>query len=165
MTGKQPLRINIRYMCPKDRPQILSILKETGVFRPEELTVAEEVLDDALAKGAGGHYQSFVAEDGGGTAIGWVCFGPTPCTVGTFDIYWLVVASQKQHCGIGASLVQYATELIKRRNGRMIVVETSGNARYLSTRQFYEKMDYCEAGRVKDFYAVGDDKVIYTKLI
>jgi ribosomal protein S18 acetylase RimI-like enzyme len=163
--GKKNLpKISIRYTSPEDRTKILSILRETNFFRPQELMVAEEVLDDALAKGPQGHYQSFVAEDGR-DIVGWICFGPTPCTVGTFDIYWIVVAPGKQRCGIGACLMQYATDIIKKRNGRMIIAETSGSERYLSTRRFYEKMNYRRACCVENFYALGDDKVIYVKLV
>lgn len=142
----------------------MSILEKTNFFRTQELLIAEEVLDDALAEGANGHYQSFAAEEDG-TLVGWICFGPTPCTVGTFDIYWLVVTPQKQRNGVGAYLMQYATNLIRNRNGRMIVAETSGHSRYQSTRRFYERMNYSPVSRIRDFYALGDDKVIYVKSI
>ena len=159
---KKSLRVNIRQICSEDRPKILSILKETSFFRTDELAVAQEVLDAALTQGSDGDYQSFVAEDGK-NIVGWACFGPAPCTLGTFDIYWLAVAPKRQRCGVGSYLMEYATNAIKNRKGRMVVVETSGSNRYLSTRRFYEKMGYCEASRVKDFYTVGDDKVIYIK--
>lgn len=157
-------KLSIRYTCPRDRTRILSILEETKFFRPEELKVAEEVLDEALAKGPESHYQSFAAQDGD-NIVGWLCFGLTPCTIGTFDIYWVAVAPEKQRCGVGAYLMEYATNLIKNRKGRMIIVETSGMLRYISTRRFYEKLGYRKATRVKDFYAIGDDKIIYTKCL
>jgi hypothetical protein len=59
--------------------------------------------------------------------------------------------------------MQYATNLIENLKGRMIVVETSGSSRYLSARQFHEKIGYCEVSRIKDFYTAGDDKVVYVK--
>jgi len=164
MRKKNLPKISIRFTSPEDRAGILSILKETNFFRPQELLVAEEVLDDALAKGVEGHYQSFVAEDGR-DIVGWVCFGPTPCTLGTFDVYWIVVDPEKQHCGIGSALMQYAADIIEGRNGRMIVAETSGTQRYLSTRRFYEKLNYRRAACVENFYAPGDDKIIYVRLL
>ncbi len=164
MSNMNQPKLNIRYTCPKDRTRILSILEETKFFRPEELKVAEEVLDEALAKGPEGHYQSFVAQEGD-NIVGWLCFGPTPCTIGTFDIYWVAVTPEKQRCGVGAYLMEYATNLIKNRKGRMIIVETSGLPRYISTRRFYEKLGYRKATRVKDFYAIGDDKIIYTRYL
>jgi ribosomal protein S18 acetylase RimI-like enzyme len=149
---------------PEDKASVMAILKKTKFFRPEELKVAEEVFDDALSGGCEGDYQSFVARDGHKT-IGWICFGPTPCTVGTFDIYWLVVSPESQNRGVGTSLVQYATTVIKNCKGRMIVVDTSGSQRYLSTRQFYEKLGYRKESCVEDFYSVGDDKIIYVKRV
>jgi D-alanine-D-alanine ligase len=154
--------IAIRYNESRDRDPVLAFLAATGFFRPDERVIAQEVLDEALAKGPGGHYQSFVAELDG-RAAGWVCVGPTPCTVGTFDIYWIGVDPAVQGRGVGKALMRHAEDLIARRGGRMAVVETSGRAIYDSTRRFYLALDYHEAARVTDFYAPGDDKVIYTK--
>jgi len=160
----KPVKIKVRRARLQDKPSVVLMLRKTNHFRPNELKVAEEVFDDSIAKGQKGDYHSFVAQEKDNT-IGWVCFGPTPCTIGTFDIYWIVVNPQNQNCGIGSFLVQYATSFIKKRNGRMIVVDTSGNQRYLLVRRFYEKMGYCRAARLKDFYANGDDKIIYVKYI
>ena len=150
------------------------MLAETNSFRPNELRVAEEVFDDAIAKGPKGDYQSFVAEEKRNTArrashtaqqVGWLCFGPTPCTVGTFDIYWVVVHPQCQNRGAGSFLMRYAERLIKKRSGRMIVVDTSGSPRYLSARRFYRRNGYHRSARLKNFYAPADDKIIYVKYL
>jgi len=163
MPGKT-VKIRVHRASLQDKTAVMLMLTETNFFRPIELKIAEEVFDDAIAKGAKGDYQSFVAREGRKT-IGWICFGQTPCTIGTFDIYWLVVEPQNQNRGIGSFLMQYATDLIGKRNGRMIVVETSGNPRYRMTRRFYEKIGYHKAARLKEFYADGDDKIIYVKRI
>jgi len=152
----------IRYSEPGDRAAILALVAGTGYFRDDELPIAQEVLDEALKAGPQGHYQSLTALRAD-APVGWLCFGPTPCTLGTFDIYWIAVNRASQGQGIGARLVQRAEEMIAARNGRLVVIETSGQARYGSTRGFYLKCGYHEAARVADFYAPGDDKVIYTK--
>lgn len=154
----------IRRACPEDKDVVMAILKQTKFFRPEELTIAEEVFDDSISGDPEVGYQSFVARETYKT-IGWVCFGPTPCTVGTFDIYWLAVDPENQNSGVGTSLMQYAATIIKNLGGRMITIDTSGSQRYLSTRQFYEKLGYCKEACLKDFYNVDDDKVIYIKRI
>jgi D-alanine-D-alanine ligase len=153
----------IRWAEHRDRDVILGFLAATGFFRPDELAVAQELLDDALAKGPGGHYQSFVAQGEDGTAIGWVCFGPTPCTVGTFDVYWIGVAPWRQGQGIGTELMDYAESRIRGRGGRLAVVETAGRAAYDPTRRFYLKLGYRETARIADFYSTGDAKVVYLK--
>ena len=152
----------IRWSMQTDRQAVLDLLAGTGVFRPGELDIAREVLDDALRAGPAGHYQSYTAELDG-RAVGWVCFGPTPCTEGTFDMYWLAVDIRCQKRGIGRALMLRAEDQIVRRGGRLVVVETSGRADYEPTRHFYLRLGYHEASRVADFYAPGDDKVTYTK--
>jgi len=160
----KPVKIKIRRARLRDKPSVMLMLRETNHFRPNELKVAEEVFDDSIAKGQKGDYQSFVAQKKNST-IGWICFGPTPCTIGTFDIYWIAVNPENQNCGIGSFLMQYAASVIKKQNGRMIVVDTSGSQRYLLVRRFYRKLGYCIAARLRDFYADGDDKIICVKYI
>jgi ribosomal protein S18 acetylase RimI-like enzyme len=152
----------MRYTTINDRDDIIRFTENTGYFRPDEIAIACEVLDDALMKGADGHYQSFTAESGG-RAVGWICFGPTPCTLGTYDIYWIVVSPSFQRKGIGNALVRHAESVIMSRGGRMSVIETSGKGLYESTRGFYHKNGYSEQARITEFYTDGDDKVIYTK--
>ncbi|MBN1360407.1 MAG: GNAT family N-acetyltransferase [Sedimentisphaerales bacterium] len=185
---RRDTRYEIRWCQPSDRQIVLSFLAETGFFRPDEIETAREVLDAALAEGPQGHYQSFVAcvnreSDCGleGTRalrrinpkseirnpkslpVGWVCFGPTPCTIGSFDVYWIGVAPSWQGRGIGGALTAFAEKCVAERGGRLIVIETSSREVYLPTRRFYEKLGYAQVARVRDFYGRGDDRVIFTK--
>jgi ribosomal protein S18 acetylase RimI-like enzyme len=160
----KPFTTGIRRAGPEDKDVVMAILKRTKFFRPEELKIAEEVFDDSISGKLEVDYQSFVAREANKT-IGWVCFGPTPCTVGTFDIYWLAVDPEHQNSGVGTSLVQYAQAIIKKLNGRLITVDTSGSPRYLSTCRFYESLGYCKEACLKDFYNVDDDKILYIKRI
>jgi D-alanine-D-alanine ligase len=182
--------IAIRWCRPEDRQVILSFLAETGFFHPEEIEIARELIDSAIAEGPKGHYQSFVAcvessqlsvpgsQSGGNSrqlstvncqpttgsqTVGWVCWGPTPCTLGTFDIYWLGVAPNMQGRGIGRMLTAFAEQKIAECGGRLFVVETSSRETYTPTRRFYEALGYWEAGRIPNFYGPGDDRVIFLK--
>jgi ribosomal protein S18 acetylase RimI-like enzyme len=152
----------IRWSQPEDRDAILALLVQTGAFRPEEIAVAREVLDAALCEGPQGHYQSYTAL-AGERAVGWVCIGPTPCTVGTFDLYWIAIDPRTQGQGIGTALIAHAEKIAALRGGRLMVVETSGRRAYDAARRFYEKVGYEEQARLTDFYAPGDDKVVYVK--
>jgi D-alanine-D-alanine ligase len=156
------LPIEIRRCRPEDRQAVLSFLAETGFFRPDEIEVAREVFDAALADGPGEDYQSFVAQVKQET-VGWVCFGPTPCTLGTYDIYWVGVAPAWQGRGIGRALTVFAEQAISDRGGRLSVVETSSREAYRPTRRFYEALGYREAGRITEFYGPGDHRVILVK--
>ncbi len=153
---------SIRRTAPSDRDPILRFMKATGFFHDGEMVVAAEVLDEALKAGPHGHYQSFALTEQN-EAVGWVCFGPTPCTKGTFDIYWIGVSSKHQGRGYGRALLNYAERQIRKSSGSLVVIETSGRNTYDSTRGFYLTTGYRESARVADFYAPGDARVIYTK--
>jgi len=152
----------LRGLEESDRDEILSWLRRTRRFYPREIVVAEEVLNDAL-RGAGG-YVSLVAEESG-KAIGWLCYGATPCTLETYDIYWVAVSPDHQRRSVGGALIRRAEEQIRAARGRMICVETSGRQEYLPAQRFYAKHGYREVARVPDFYAPGDDKVIFAKYL
>jgi ribosomal protein S18 acetylase RimI-like enzyme len=154
----------IRWCRREDRQTVLTFLAQTGFFRPDEMDIAREVLDDALAAGPKGHYQSFVACMGK-EVVGWVCFGPTPCTIGSFDIYWIGVACPWQGRGVGRALMDFAEQAISQRGGRLSVIETSSREKYLPTRRFYEALGYTEAAQIPEFYGPEDHKVIFTKAL
>ncbi|MFA6134289.1 MAG: GNAT family N-acetyltransferase [Phycisphaerae bacterium] len=154
--------VEVRPTLPADRAAILRLLAETAFFRDDEIVVAREVLDDALAGVENGHYKSYSAVLEG-QAVGWVCFGLTPCTIGTYDIYWIAVAPNMQGKGVGAALMAKAETLIAASGGRLAIIETSGREIYNPTRKFYLKLGYDLAADIPDFYAPADSKVVYTK--
>jgi D-alanine-D-alanine ligase-like ATP-grasp enzyme/ribosomal protein S18 acetylase RimI-like enzyme len=156
------VRFDIHPAQACERDGIAALVAGTGFFRPGEIRVACEVLDDALARGPASGYESYAATENG-VPVGWICYGPTACTVDTWDVYWIAVASSHQGRGVGSRLLDHATDAVRGRNGRMLVIETSGHPRYDKTRGFYTKHGFVEAARLPDFYAPGDDKVVYVK--
>lgn len=140
-----------------DRAPLEAILRATNVFAEHEIDIALELIDADPKVG----YQFVVAESAGKVA-GYVCFGATPCTVGTWDLYWIAVDPRLHGAGVGRALMRAAEDAIRSRDGRLIVIETASKPAYDATRAFYTKYGAHEAARVKDFYAPGDDKVIYT---
>ena len=142
-----------------DRGAIEAITRDAGVFHEDEVPVALEVFEAAVAGDPS--YVAVVAERGG-RAVGWVCWGATPCTRGTYDMYWLAVDPAQHGAGIGSQLV---AEMERRLSGvgRLIVVETAGRPDYAPTRAFYEARGYARTATIPDFYAPGDDLVVYVK--
>jgi ribosomal protein S18 acetylase RimI-like enzyme len=126
------------------------------------VAVAEEVIDAYLTDPRGTGYFTLVAEDGGKIA-GYICYGETPCTVGTWDIYWIAVDRQKRGRGIGKVLSETAEAAIKQAGGRLAVIETSSTPLYENTRNFYLGRGYETVARIPDFYSPGDDKLILLK--
>ncbi len=95
--------------------------------------------------------------------LGYTCFGPHPLTEGTYDLYWIVVDPIAQGRGIGHALLARVEAEVQARGGRLLLVETSSTPAYTSARRFYETSAYrCEA-TIHDFYAPGDDLLIFSK--
>jgi ribosomal protein S18 acetylase RimI-like enzyme len=151
----------LRPLSAADRRRIEEITRAVLVFRDDEVPVALEVFDGAV-----GGSPDYIAL--GATVderlMGWICWGPTPCTLGTYDLYWMAVDPTMQGSGIGAALLR---EMEGRLAGsaRLIVVETAGRPDYRPTRAFYEARGYRKAAIIPDFYAPGDDQVVYVKAL
>jgi ribosomal protein S18 acetylase RimI-like enzyme len=92
-----------------------------------------------------------------------VCYGATPGTDRTYDLYWIAVHPAYQGSGGGTLLLEEVERRLRHREARLLAVETSSREDYSSTRRFYQARGYSEAARIADFYAPGDDRVIYTK--
>jgi ribosomal protein S18 acetylase RimI-like enzyme len=153
----------IRPMTPADRGTVLDLIRETGFFRPDEVQVAEELIDVYLGHPDQRDYDIVVAEDGEGKAAGYMTWGPTALTIGTFDLYWMAVSPRAQGRGYGKALVRWLEGRVAALGGRLIVIETSSTPHYEPTRKFYLGLGYEETARIPDFYQPGDDRVIYTK--
>lgn len=132
-------------------------MRATQVFQPYEIDIALELIDADAKSG----YRFFVAEVAGRVA-GYSCFGQTPCTSGTWDLYWIAVDPKVQGHGVGRVLMDASAAAIRAEAGRLIVIETASKPAYDPTRAFYVKYGCQEVARVPNFYAAGDDKVIYT---
>jgi len=164
------------------RARIAGILDATHVFRSEEIDVALELFDETFPRDARpltgaataaaprndapptdssyAFLGAFTPED---ELVGYACYGPTPDTDRTYDLYWIAVDPTVQGTGGGTRLLTEVERRLEGLNARMLVVETSSRPEYAPTRAFYERRGYAEAARIREFYAPGDDRVIFTK--
>lgn len=122
---------------------------------------ALELIDISL-QGTSPDYQVLVAVRDE-RPVGYVCYGPSPMTDGTFDLYWIASDPMVRGQGVGAALVSGMEGDLRRRKGRLIRVETSAMEAYGPTRGFYAAMQYKEEARFRDFYKVGEDLIILAK--
>lgn len=158
----RPAVLRLRVPSAADRARVSGIVEATGVFRPQEATVALEVFDAAVER-PGADYFALGAFDEGDLLVGFTCYGPTPCTEATWDLYWIAVRPTAQRQGTGRALMEACERAITTRGGRLVVVETSSRADYGPTRAFYERLGYHVTARIPEFYAAGDDLIVYTK--
>jgi GNAT superfamily N-acetyltransferase len=149
---------------PGDIEAVRALARATGFFRSDEIEVAAELPAARIAEGsASGYHFRFADADADGALLGYACFGPVPCTVTSFDLYWIVVDPEHQGKGLGRALMAAAEDGARALGGRRMYVETSTTARYAPTRRFYATCGYRLAATLEHFYDEGDGKAIYEK--
>jgi ribosomal protein S18 acetylase RimI-like enzyme len=150
---------------PSDAPAVQALVERTGFFSREEQDVARELVDETLARGPASGYEFVFADLPGQPAElpGYTCYGLIPATRSSYDLYWIAVAPSQQGKGLGRRLLRETERLAVESGATQMFAETSGRPQYAPTRAFYERMGYQVAALLKDFYAPGDDKVIFAR--
>lgn len=174
-------RIFVGDMTAKYRESVRDILVATRVFRDEEIQVAIELFDivfgepekmngaqptgsvNAMNAPASSDYFFLGAFTPDEELAGFACYGPTPGTDSTYDLYWIAVHPASQGSGSGTILLDEVERRLKGLNARLVVVETSSRSDYKDTRGFYVRRGYVESARAREFYAPADDRITYTK--
>jgi ribosomal protein S18 acetylase RimI-like enzyme len=144
---------------------IEGLLRSTGMFREDEIAVGVELgHTHAVSGDATGYWFTVVAVPEAPIA-GYACYGPIPCTRGSFDLYWIAVDPAHQGHGLGRVLIEDAERRMADAGGRQVFVDTSGRQSYQPTRAFYRASGYKVSARLPDFYGPRDDKVVFRKVL
>jgi GNAT superfamily N-acetyltransferase len=148
----------------KDIAIVRAVTESTGFFFAEEVDTAVELVEDRLAKGLRCGYHFLFAEQDGKT-VGYTSFGPIACTKESFDLYWIVVASDYRGKGLGSQLLEQSERAIAGLGGSRVYIETSARPLYEPTRAFYLARGYAKIAELEDFYAPGDAKAMFLKVL
>jgi ribosomal protein S18 acetylase RimI-like enzyme len=153
--------VSIRPLQLRDRAPLHHLLTRDGLFTREEISVALELVDGALAD-PGGEYRVLIGELDGRLA-GYVCYGPTPMAQGTWDLYWIVTHPDARGCGVARALVERMEGEIRALGARLVRVETSRLDGYGAAHAFYQRLEYPVVAELPDFYKPGDNLLIMLK--
>jgi ribosomal protein S18 acetylase RimI-like enzyme len=152
----------IRPARPQDRGALEAAIRSDATFHADEIAVAIELVD----KGVAGDPDYLVRViEVAGAVRGYVCFGRTPMTAATWDLYWVVVDAATRGQGLARALVNAMEDEIRAGGGGHVRVETSVSDGYGAARRLYEKLGYPLAATFADFYAPGDDLLVYYKRV
>lgn len=155
--------MTIRKLANADRLPLAELLAATKEFTPDEVEVALELIDASLE--GSDDYHVLVAEDASGQAAGYICFGATAMTEGTFDLYWIAVRPVDKGKGLGRALVAAMEQSLVTLGARLVRVETESSSAYDATRAFYDALGYERAAVFRDFYRPGTDLVTYRRTL
>src|SRR4028119_818971 len=154
----------IRPTTPNDTAALIALADATGLFEPNQLEEVGEMLGDYFGGNSGSEH-FWITDDDEDGPVGVAYCAPEPMTDGTWNLYLIAVRPDRQGQGRGATLVRYVEQTLTARGGRILLVETSGLPDFDRTRLFYAKCGYEEEARIRDFYAAGDDKVVFRKVL
>jgi len=154
-------RTQVRF---SDIDEVTEIVRSTGFFREDEIEVARELVDEGFHIGEESGYEFIFAEIEG-KVVGYSCYGLIPCTLKSYDLYWIATHNDFRGKGIGRLVLKKTEEAVNSLGGKTVYVETSSKEQYVSTRVFYEKNDYILKAQFDDFYDIGDHKCVYIKVV
>jgi GNAT superfamily N-acetyltransferase len=146
----------------KDINRVREIIESTGFFYDFETDIACELVDERLKGGESTGYH-FVFAEADGLTVAYSNFGHIDMTKSCFDLYWIVTHNDFRGKGIGKELLEETYRQARKMGCTKIIAETSGRDQYKPTHEFYIRAGYLLEAVIKDYYDMGDDKLIYTK--
>jgi len=149
---------HIRFIVKEDLEYLQSIIESTDLF-PSEMLI--EMTSD--------YFQNINSDDSwlttedNGIPVGIAYVAPERMTTGTYNLYLIAIHKDYQGKGLGREIINFVENLVKEKDGRILIIETSGLPEFEDTRRFYIKLNYNQEAVIKDFYDEGEDKIVFLK--
>ena len=154
----------MRLIEPKDTPDLLNVCKQAGVFTSDDMPTLQKLFDDYHEKDVQRGHLAF-AEEEDGKLVGIVYLTPKELTDRTWELLMIMVIGHRQGHGIGTSMLLEAENQLRKKNGRLMLIETMSIPELEQTRLFYRKNGYTEVAMVPDYYATGAGKITFLKYL
>ncbi len=150
----------IRATKNEDTAALMAIIQASGQFDEEGLAFVGQTLEDHLKRPSGSIW--LTAEDQG-EAVGVAYCAPEPVAGGTWNLLMLWIRADRHGRGFGRSLVAHFEAELRARHARLLVVETSSLPAFATARDFYARTGFVHEATIRNFFAAGDDKLVFTK--
>lgn len=150
--------MEIRLIQEDDLEYLKTIIESTKLF-PSELL--DEMVSDFFTNDK--TQDIWLTKIIDNIPIGIVYCAPERMTEGTFNLFLIAVHSDFQKKGIGKELILFIEQLVKQKNGRILIVETSSLPEFEATRIFYKNNNYNHEATIREFYKQGEDKIVFWK--
>jgi ribosomal protein S18 acetylase RimI-like enzyme len=150
----------IRAARDTDRPDVLDLAADSGLFDASGAALVGERFDAFVL---GDESAWFIADDPGPAGV--VYCAPEPLTDRCWNVLMLAVRPAAHGRGVGQALMRHIEAAFSVRGARLLLVETSGLPAFERPRRFYAGLGYREVARIPDYYAAGDDKIVFTRML
>jgi ribosomal protein S18 acetylase RimI-like enzyme len=101
--------------------------------------------------------------EAGGKAVGFCSAVPEELAAGAWNMLAIAVLPTEQGGGCGGAIAKHLEAELKERGQRILIADMSGTDEFAQTHEFYCKNGYSEEARIRDFWAAGDDKIVFWK--
>ncbi len=153
----------IRSILPEDTAVVIGLAVSAGLFAADDTAVLEKMLATYFSGGKDEGHQCLLITTS--KPLGVAYYLPKPATDRAWELLMIAVNNDTQSKGYGTILLTHVEETLRANDQRLLLVETSGLPSYERTRKFYLKCGYEQAARVQDYYATGEDMVLFRKLL
>jgi GNAT superfamily N-acetyltransferase len=149
----------------EDLKDIEDILRSTGFFYDFEIEIALWLAEETIRTGSedSGYFWLKIIDDS--RILAFANYTKNSFSVHSWDLYWIAVHQNSRHKKIGSLLLKAVEEDVKNSGGKILWVDTSGRQLYSPTEAFYRRNGYDLQASLKDFYAPGDPKRVYSKTL
>ncbi len=148
----------IRAVIQKDIDELKKVVDSSELFPSEYL---DEMISDYLNNTDTQDIWFAYFDDKIPTAIGYCV--PEKLTDGTYNLLAIGVSQDSQRNGLATEMMKYIEQLLKLKDGRILIVETSSDDAQIGARKFYQKIGYTQMAVIKDFCKDGEDKIVFWK--
>jgi GNAT superfamily N-acetyltransferase len=150
--------MNARPTQSSDIPFLTAIVDATRLFPSEMLgALTREFLSDSTCE------DIWLTCEMDGKPVGFCYAGLEPLTDGAWNMRAIAVHPSWQGRGVGAALVKEIEGFVRKRDGRVLIADTSSASGFERTRAFYKRIGYAEEARIREFWSVGQDKIVFWK--
>ena len=153
----------IRTAAPTDARTVVDLAVASGLFGLDDAPVVEAMMDGYFERTQTDGHRCVLDEDDAGHPRGVAYYEPALAADGTWYLTMIAVAADQQGSGVGRGLMAHVERDLGAQGQRLLLVETSGVEGFARTRAFYDTCGYDREARVRDYYAAGDDMVLFRK--
>lgn len=149
--------ITIRPTTSSDSEAIAGVADSTSLFPGDMLGAMiagyfDKTLEDI-----------WLTAEQNGRPVGFCFCEPERFTNGSWNLRAIGVQPEHQSTGIGAVLMRHLEDTLRQKGGRILIVETTSAPDQARTCGFYLANGYVEEARLREFWDVGIDKIVFWK--
>lgn len=148
----------IRAVIQADIDKIKEVVDSSELFPSEYL---DEMIDDYFKNADTQDIWFTFIDDDKPVAIGYCV--PEKFADGTYNLLAIGVNQDSQRKGIASEMMKYIEQLLKNKDGRILIVETSSDDAQIGARKLYKHIGYNQEAIIRDFWKDGEDKIVFWK--